>query len=146
MSETPVTTTIPRVFWNRDYRRAADMLRRARKNKTLPQIEMVDAATTVIASVFANDNPDFSPERFLTSCKLRLETTDYAKYQEWAAGKNYDTENPAAACEHYKEYYDTRGYATFDTYNDPADEDDLEDEDDEEDEDAGPDPESGQVV
>lgn len=149
MSETP-STTVPRVFWKRDYRRFADALRRARKNKTLDQLSLVDATTMALTAMLSQDSTEFDGTRFLKSCRLRLETTDYAKYQAWAAKKGYDAENPEAACEHYKEYYTTRGYATFDTYDDPADEDDeddLEDEDEEdEDEEDDPEPESGQLV
>lgn len=129
---TTTTETTTRVYHSRDYDRFADALRRARKDKTPGQLQKVDALTLVIAGTFGEDHPQFDAEAFTASARLRIESTEHARYAKWAGSRGYDTENPAAACEHYSEFYDHASYAAADAEDD-EDELNLDDEEDQED-------------
>ncbi|MBV9450999.1 MAG: hypothetical protein JO345_34440 [Streptosporangiaceae bacterium] len=133
---TTTTETASRTYFDRDYARFADALRRARKNKTPGQLERVDALTLVIAGTFGDDNPGFDAEAFTRSARLRIETTLHDEYATWAGERGYGTE-PGQAPEHYSEFYASRYLAPGPGDITGLDED--EDLDDEPDDDHGQD-------
>lgn len=131
MTETApeAVTETKRVFYAPDYRRAADMLRRARKNKTPEQLAAVDQLTAAMAAVFITDSLGFDIPRFTNAAKLRMETTDHEAYVAWATAqseKTYGTE-PNEAPQHYTAYYAAKMSAPYPGYGDSDPEDDDDD-------------------
>lgn len=128
MTETApeAVTETKRVFFAPDYRRAADMLRRARKNKTPGQLAAVDQLTAAMAAAFITDSLGFDIPRFTNASKLRIETVLHEDYVTWATEKGYGTE-PSDAPQYHDEYHGCKMSAVSPGYGEDPDEDDYED-------------------
>lgn len=102
---TTATTTDQRVFFSRDYARAADFIRRSRKNKTPSQIARIDQATALLAETFAADNSHFDMDTWTRHTLLRIETTKRGDFMKWAAEHGIEVPGDEHIAQHYSAFY-----------------------------------------
>lgn len=139
LSEQATMETQPkRMFYPRDYARAADFIRRSRKDKTQDQQSAANDILGYVVTTFVQDNPKFDIDKFTRATFLRIQTTKLADFDTWATSQGIAT-GPASAAEHYSQYYKAQQQTMWADSDDP---DDYEPEEDESDDFPADEPES----